>query len=305
MGSIIGVARRTYVSGEWLSVDYDALRRYVSYLGQGKPPSWQWYLPKGKEAVEDVFFEFCFNAAQNGGYYYRDDVGDVRQWEVNGSGSRALMAWIEGLRANGLFPGLDITDPARVAVALVQSLKGIPYAKERIGVARRFAMPSVRQDLKVLLHGAYQPDGVWVFGEDQVANLQKIIPEGFGHDPFAKKAILAFMLMTGWLQNKGYTVAFNLPVAADYQLPRALVYLGILKPTDEYLAEVNGGKLVSPTFSHVAQARGATVIVCREIAERAGVADHIVDAALFTRVREAKDFAEKTPAPFKIDNMWF
>lgn len=54
------------------------------------------------------FFDAAFNTSLNGGYF-SDIDGVVTQWQVDGSGSNALLQWIQTLREQDLVP-LKTTD---------------------------------------------------------------------------------------------------------------------------------------------------------------------------------------------------
>jgi hypothetical protein len=109
---------------------------------------------------------------------------------------------------------------------------------------------------------------------------------GFGQDQFLKRASLFFNRLherMGWFKNG----IGRLPIPADYQVPKVLRHLGVLR-YDEYLSDlVDYDELLLPGSGQEIEIRAASIIAAHRLAERAGVCTSVVDDFLWLSRNEA------------------
>jgi hypothetical protein len=114
---------------------------------------------------------------------------------------------------------------------------------------------------------------------------------GFAEDIFLKRACLFFMQLhrrMGWFTDIGI-----LPVPADYQVPKMLRYLGVLKYVSELEENINDSRLIPEGSVQECEIRASTIIACRQIAEKSGKTMCDVDDFLWSRRKECN-------APFHL-----
>lgn len=274
------------------------------------PIHWGWMFDPRSATDAERLFDAAFNASLNGGYFDRDPAtGLVRQWQVGGSGSRALEGWIAGLREAGLMPGRDASGSgpgiagwkARVASTLV----GVPYAAERLAIVEQFADPDRRRCFDALAAEALSGGGLSV-DLGTVDRLAAVYPAGFAADPLRKKAILAFLLLAGNMAHRGLPVDWSAGFPADYQLPRGCAWRGVLDLSPEIRAALRDPSvLLSVDGPEVFHVRAATFVAVEELAERTGTPSWLVDGALFMGFRNDPAFAAEAPPPMRVDGDWF
>lgn len=117
-----------------------ALKELVPLVTSTRPMSWDWHLRDPEGPIERRRYDIVFSSALNGGYFEGDrETGQIRQWELNGSGSEALMRWIGRLRADGLLPGADTVclpdEDCGFWTVVDRLLKDVPYPDERLTIS--------------------------------------------------------------------------------------------------------------------------------------------------------------------------
>jgi len=117
-------------------------------------------------------------------------------------------------------------------------------------------------------------------------NLFELAPE-LAEDLFLKRAFL-FPLVLNRASGYFSQDIHNIPVPADYQIPKMLKNLGVLQYTPELEAKVNGEVLIPKNSAEECEIRASTVLACRSIAARAGVTMQQVDDYLFS-IRKTVD----------------
>lgn len=298
--SIVSASRNVSLAPERL----DGL---VTLVAGGAPVSWAWYLHKDTDGIEGALFDFCFNAALNGGYFQSVN-GQIVQWQSKGSGSQALLEWIQSLSRDGVRPGIELTDPETVAEVLAPRLAGQPHAAERLLICTEFADPQRRlrlRDLALLFEARHAAFGTHRFGLDHVDALVDIYPAGFGDDPFRKKAILALQMFSGWLHSKGEISQYDLPIPSDYQIPRILAWKGAIKISGSFADALRSGTLLDVTAEQVTELRAAAVLAAHALATKGKTNDAVVDGALFTTFRKDPAFQAESLPPMRCPSLWF
>lgn len=307
---MVGACRRLITDSPHVVIDPTHLSELVTVVLSANPVSWDWKTRSPHGPVDDRLLDLVFSSALSGGFFHLDPLrGEIVQWQLDGSGSDALAAWIAVIRQHGLLPWADWKAPAdpRLLSCVRDSLDGIPYADERMLVLQEFASHWGEVAARLarvlpagsggILHGR--------LGLKDARALATSMPISFGSDPFAKKACLAMMLVASHLTAHGHDVDCNVPAPADYQLPRILHWSGVLRLSPEFENTLLAGSLINPCLEEVHHIRAATVVACHDLGLLAGRPDWMVDVALFGVVRLNPRFRAESLPPMRIDGTWF
>ena len=136
----------------------------------------------------------------------------------------------------------------------------------------------------MLLSDASRDGEAW--GIDHAGAIASLLPSGY-EDPLLKKAQLCLWMAKGMLEARQVVVT----CFADYQVPKVLRGLGILKYADPVASRVDSGNLIAQDDPIEVAIRAATVVACERVAKAKGVSPHELDYLLWTK---RNDF----PQPF-------
>ncbi len=291
-----------------VAVRLDNIYSLISLAKKFEPCGFEWYLSDKNLSREQVFSEYAFNTALNGGYFEIDaETGTIRQWEKDGSGSAALLDWQKQLDAGGLLPVRDFAS-GREMEKIRDRFAGLPHAETRYRICEIFADPATRERLRLLLDDTRIPgaDDEYAFRLEHADFLAHICPEGFGGDPFRKKAILTFLMMAGYLLNRGCKVYYDLPIPSDYQLPRIFEWKRVIAISPSFTKALRrDDALIDVASEQVTYFRAAAVVAAQEIAEQACVPSFLVDNALFLTYRKDAAFQGHSLPPMRCGSLWF
>lgn len=274
-----------------------------------RPVAWEWMFDPRSVTDADRLFDAAFNASLNGGYFHRDGEGRVRQWEERGSGSQALGTWIDGLRRGGVLPGHDVSGTGGAIEAWLEAVRpgmqGQPYQEERLAVLRQFADPARRAQLNGLACEVLA-DGGMAATLPLVDRLADIYPAGLRADPLRKKAMLAFLLVAGHRAAAGLPVTWRVGAPMDYQLPRILLWQGVLQVSAQLDGLLRQPDVLLPIDSTaVFHLRAASFVAIEILSAMTGVPSFLVDGALFMDFRRDPEFVAEAPPPMRVDGTWF
>lgn len=287
----------------YVRVQPDRLSVLEAYLPGARPPAWTAIFDPRSTTDADRLFDAALNASLNGGYFFQDATGQVRQWAAQGSGSQALLDWFADLRSQGLVPGHDGHGGDAWRHRIRATLVGQPYLDERLQVLEQFQDPARRARLDGLAAEVCTGLAVDLAHVDRLAD---IYPAGLRADPLRKKAILAFVLLAGNMAARGRSVRWAAGIPADYQLPRGCVWKGVLRLSEDVLIALRSpDHLLSIHSAPVYHLRAATLVVVEELSARTGTPGHIVDEALFMGFRRDPAFWADAPPPIRVDGTWF
>jgi hypothetical protein len=302
----VATCRRIVDASTDVQLNPDALEALIPGVAAAQPVSWSWYVRPGTPSLHEAAFDLASMAAPNGGYFYPDADGRVRQWAVDGSGATALQRWSARLRDAGCLPGVQMHDPDQVRSAVAPFLAGVPYPDARLQIAAELACPRRRQRFDQLLDASRTPDGTWWLTLEVADHLAAIYPTAFAEDPFRKKAVLALIMLHGYLHHAGAPVVCETPLPADYQLPRIFHYTGCLEIAPG-LARTLGGadRLLDAESDAVTALRAGAVVLADMLARATGQPDGVVDGALFIPFRRDPDFRANSLPAMRCATMWF
>lgn len=221
---------------------------------------------------------------------------NYRFWEVQGNeirryshrgktGARALWAAFED--AWGLDSVSPIAFERRLADQGVEGLFGeIPDPASRDAILRELLsgdIVGVSAALSARIDAAHS-----VTVADASA-LAEELPMAFG-DPYLKKAQLALSMYSAFLRHCGTeTDATDLTAFADYQVPRVLRALGILRYSDDLAERVDSGMLLPNASREERAIRAATILACERIAAHCQASAADVDSLLWSSQEVAAD----------------
>lgn len=112
--------------------------------------------------------------------------------------------------------------------------------------------------------------------------LAEAFPQAYG-DPYLKKAQLALSEIASYLGSRGQAVEARLTAFADYQVPRVLRALGVLRYADALAQAIDQYELIAKDSREERAIRAATVLACESIAAHFGVASAAVDHFLWSQ----------------------
>lgn len=125
--------------------------------------------------------------------------------------------------------------------------------------------------------------------EDWIKYMVTTFP-GYSNDLFLKRAILFIMQL--YRRGVGlFTIdeICELPVPADYQVPKMLRYFGCIEYSDVLAFTVDNNLLMAEGCHSECEIRAATIIACKMIADYANCTCEQVDSYLWLRRNECQD----------------
>lgn len=111
--------------------------------------------------------------------------------------------------------------------------------------------------------------------------LARCFPEAYGRDLYLKRAQLALMWFAGYLSERGAAPTLDLTVASDYQLPRVMRALGVLRYAPALARKVDALELINPLSAEELAIRAATILGAKAIADHFQVSEPAVDNLLW------------------------
>lgn len=116
--------------------------------------------------------------------------------------------------------------------------------------------------------------------------------DGFGDDPFLKRAFLFFLQLNRILGIYEDEVK-HLPVPADYQVPKMLRFYGVLDYSSELKQKIYDGVHLPENGPEEMAIRAATILACRALGDVTGWPASDVDGWFFIR-------RKKSDSPFHL-----
>lgn len=120
-------------------------------------------------------------------------------------------------------------------------------------------------------------------------DLARAFPKCYG-DPYLKKAQLTLMFIAAEARaSHGGSLKLDVCAAADYQLPKVLRAMGVLRYAPELADQVDGEVLIESGSEQERAIRSATVIACDGLTQHFGAAIESVDFWLWLQRNAARD----------------
>ena len=111
---------------------------------------------------------------------------------------------------------------------------------------------------------------------------------GYAGDMFLKRVFLFIMMLyrrVGWFKDEIHKI----PIPADYQIPKMLNYLGCIEYLSPLREKIKKQELILPGSIIECEIRAASILVCRELAEKAECLMVDVDNYLWGKRKECND----------------
>ncbi|HYD96554.1 MAG TPA: queuosine salvage family protein [Noviherbaspirillum sp.] len=104
--------------------------------------------------------------------------------------------------------------------------------------------------------------------------LAKRFPVAYGQDAYLMRAQLAVMWFAGYLIDQGVDVDCDVIVAANYQMPRVMRSIKVLRYSPELAAKIDRYTLIVRHSAEERAIRAATVLGTQAMAQHLGVSEH-------------------------------
>lgn len=118
--------------------------------------------------------------------------------------------------------------------------------------------------------------------------ISKIMPLSY-EDPYLKKIQLALYEIAQVYIDKGIEVNCDITVAADYQIPKVLEGMGILKYSEELSKKIDNFELIEENSSEEKALRSATIIACENISQTHNISIPALDRLLWLARNDFKN----------------
>jgi|GEM_PF-1420474 len=109
---------------------------------------------------------------------------------------------------------------------------------------------------------------------DDAERLAKRFPVAYGQDAYLMRAQLAVMWFAGYLIDQGANVDCDVIVAANYQMPRVMRSIKVLRYSPELAAKIDRYTLLPRHSPEERAIRAATVLGTQAMAQHLGVSEH-------------------------------
>lgn len=203
--------------------------------------------------------------------------GDLVRYHFNGlRGARAM--WAACIAAWGNDPTPDTFRQRFFEEGVRQLLGDIPSPETRTLVLKEALIATEPTALELL----YWVEDTAKATVKKAKWLGAVFPNAYG-DPYLKKAQLALAMFAGTYSRRWGMPIDNsdLTAFADYQVPRVLRALGVLRYAPGLAAKVDSSQMVYRDSMEERALRSATVLACELIAKHLGCTAAQVDSALW------------------------
>lgn len=126
---------------------------------------------------------------------------------------------------------------------------------------------------------------------DTASKISDLLPASYA-DPYLKKIQLALYEIASQLK-----ISADITVAADYQVPKVLEGIGVLKYSEELSKKIDNQELIESGSKEELALRAATIIACDEISEKHNISIPALDRILWLQRNEFKKQFHLTKTP--------
>lgn len=161
----------------------------------------------------------------------------------------------------------------------------IPEAPSRIEILKESLNPELLKSaseiiISSLKKGVIDTNLGWDVAEIMVKSFK---------EPYLKKVQLALYEIHLQAKSLGLESTESLTVAADYQLPKVLEAMGILKYSEKLTTKINNYEILEVGGTMERAIRAATIIACEEISTQKGISIPTIDRYLWLARNNYKD----------------
>lgn len=277
--SVFKVADQFLLSPAHVSIDYNKLAEVGNEFRRSAPKPWKFKDFSARHVIEYELMASCIN------YCYWYGRYDVRP---TGGGATEMYKLLDDAWKTYSNDTSTYTKGCATTLRLV-------YLREKLIQGR---YPLLEQRIKHLdqLKGAvgFITDLAAGLGKPNfdidtyIQRLCQTVP-GFAGDIFLKRATLFFMMIqrrTKWMPDEQIR---RLPIPADYQVPKMLRWMGVLKYSSELSNKVDTHELIPAGSLMECEIRAASIVACEALSAVSGKSMCEVDDYLWTHRKDCDD----------------
>lgn len=135
-----------------------------------------------------------------------------------------------------------------------------------------------------------------VLNVETAEKIAKVLPASY-NDPYLKKIQLALYEIAENLKLRGVSLDVEITVAADYQIPKVLEGMNILKYSAELAEKINNQELIESGSKEEKALRAATILACDEISVTKEISIPMLDRILWLARNDVKKPFHLTKTP--------
>lgn len=237
-----------------VEINYDQIERIGKEMLKGEKIEFP--LPHTEDPYKAVLIELVASSIN---YCYWYGTSSVRP---NGSSSTFLYECI----ANAFFDYIE-KDRTHFNVCLTRLINLLISGRFPLVEERMYHLNQLRLSAETFAEKVMENKDIEDLN-DLMLELITLFP-GFGSDIFLKRTFLFFMQMNrrfGWFKES----LNNMPVAADYQVPKVLEHFKCISYCPELKKQIVFDKLIPKGSIEECEIRSATVLTCKKLCEISG-----------------------------------
>lgn len=163
-------------------------------------------------------------------------------------------------------------------IELISNFFGdIPEKEERLSILKESFNPIFFEKVFEIIDSDSKKGFLTTETAEKIA---AIMPISFS-DPYLKKIQLAIYEIAAVYNARSNNVETDITVAADYQIPKVLEGLGVLKYSDNLSRKINNKELIEQGSIEEKALRAATILACDEIAYQHKLSIPVLDKQLW------------------------
>jgi hypothetical protein len=239
---------------------------------------------------QEKFFVPYFLALNSVNFRFWDlQEGQLRRYEAWGATGSVAMARGMSMFFHSLDPVWrhDQVSPEEVERLAVENFDlcfpSIPARSERLSMLLEVLGSPDRLHAvsKIIARRAYH---YGYFSPLDIYLLMESFPLAYGQDEFCKRAQLCLMMIAERYKKFGRELLLKgFTVAADYQIPKVLRGMGILKLSSDLASTIDSGIPIPAHSDEERALRAATVIACDRLVMQSGVPMAALDYWLWSK----------------------
>ncbi len=237
---------------------------------------------KDKSTKESIRFLIALNSIN----YQFWDLSEGQFIRYQNKGKVGALGSFEGFVS--LYKELD-ENSFDTSLINQQSMKehfgNIPDAERRSKILREAFDITKFEQVYEVIESHIKKDKINVDLAEKIANIMPVSYE----DPYLKKIQLALYEIAQIYVDKGKYVDCEITVAADYQIPKVLEGLGVLKYSPELSKKIDSFELIEENSKEEKALRAATILACEHISENHQISIPALDRMLWLARNDFKD----------------
>lgn len=237
---------------------------------------------KGKDTKESVRFLISLNSIN----YQFWDIEDGQFIRYQNKGKVGALGSFEGFLSLYEFLEKNSFNTNLINQEIISEHFGnIPDKNRRITILKEAFDTKKFEEVFSTIEQHIKKENINVSLAEKIA---KILPTSY-EDPYLKKIQLALYEIAQVYMDKGIETQCDITVAADYQIPKVLEGMGILKYSQELSKKIDSFELIEKNSKEEKALRAATIIACENISEAHNISIPALDRLLWLARNNFKD----------------